>query len=90
MGDAYVTGEIKITDSDKKKQILLKDGEKVTCHLRLEKNLTAPVKKGQQIGLVTFSLGELLLDNYLVTADRNIVKITYLWCVNKVFHDFFH
>ena len=90
LGDAYVTGEIKITDSDKKKQILLKDGEKVTCHLRLEKNLTAPVKKGQQIGLVTFSLGELLLDNYLVTADCNIVKITYLWCVNKVFHDFFH
>lgn len=90
LGDAYVTGEIKITDSDKKKQILLKDGEKVTCHLRLEKNLTAPVKKGQQIGQVTFSLGELVLDNYLVTADRNIVKITYLWCVNKVFHDFFH
>ena len=86
----HVNGQIQASDSDKKKQILLKDGEKVTCHLRLEKNLTAPVKKGQQIGQVTFSLGELVLDNYFVTADRNIVKITYLWCINKVFHDFFH
>ena len=48
------------------------------------------MKKGQKIGQVTFCLGELVLDNYFVTADRNIVKITYLWCANKVFHDFFH
>ena len=87
---AYVNGQIKASDSDKKKQILLKDGEKVTCHLQIGKKLTAPVRKGQKIGTVTFSLGELVLDNYFVTADRNIVKITYLWCVNKVFHDFFH
>ena len=88
--DAYINGRIQASDSDKKKQILLKEGEKITCHLRIEKNLTAPVKKGQKIGQVTFSLGELVLDNYFVTADRNIVKITYLWCANKVFHDFFH
>ena len=71
-------------------EFLLKEGEKITCRLRIEKNLTAPVKKGQKIGQVTFCLGELVLDNYFVTADRNIVKITYLWCANKVFHDFFH
>ena len=88
--DVYINGQIQASDSDKKKQILLKEGEKITCHLRIEKNLTAPVKKGQKIGQVTFSLGELVLDNYFVTADRNIVKITYLWCANKVFHDFFH
>ena len=88
--DVYINGRIQASDSDKKKQILLKEGEKITCRLRIEKNLTAPVKKGQKIGQVTFSLGELVLDNYFVTADRNIVKITYLWCANKVFHDFFH
>ena len=88
--DVYINGRIQASDSDKKKQILLKEGEKITCHLRIEKNLTAPVKKGQKIGQVTFCLGELVLDNYFVTADRNIVKITYLWCANKVFHDFFH
>ena len=88
--DVYINGQIQASDSDKKKQILLKEGEKITCHLRIEKNLTAPVKKGQKIGQVTFCLGELVLDNYFVTADRNIVKITYLWCANKVFHDFFH
>lgn len=87
---AFVGGEIQAADSDRKKQILLKEDEKVTCHLRLEESLAAPVKKGQKIGTVTFSLGELVLDNYNVTADRNIGKITYLWCVNKVFDDFFY
>ena len=61
--DVYINGRIQASDSDKKKQILLKEGEKITCHLRIEKNLTAPVKKGQKIGQVTFCLGELVLDN---------------------------
>ena len=87
---AFIKGVIQAEDSDKKKEVLLKDSEKVTCNVRLQKSLAAPVKKGQKIGQVTFSIGELVLDDYFVTADRNIVKITYLWCVNKVFHDFFH
>ena len=87
---AFIKGVIQAEDSDKKKEVLLKDSEKVTCNVRLQKSLAAPVKKGQKIGQVTFSIGELVLDDYFVTADRNIVKITYLWCINKVFHDFFH
>ena len=87
---AFIKGVIQAEDSDKKKEVLLKDSEKVTCNVRLQKSLAAPVKKGQKIGQVTFSIGELVLDDYFVTADRNIVKITYFWCVNKVFHDFFH
>ena len=87
---AYIRGVIQAEEADKKKQILLKEGEKVTCYLRLERTFAAPVEKGQKIGMVTFCLGELVLGNYNVTADRNIGKITYLWCVNKVFHDFFH
>ena len=87
---ACIRGKVQVSESDKKKEILLKDNEKVSCYLRLEKKMTAPVKKGQKIGEVTFCLGELVLDRYFVTADRNIGKITYLWCVNKVFHNFFH
>lgn len=87
---AYINGIVEASASDREKQILLKNGEKVTCHLRYEENLTAPVKKEQKIGQVTFCLGELVLARYNLVADRNIVKITYLWCVNKVFHDFFH
>ena len=75
---------------DKKKQVLVKEDEKVVCTLRMEKELQAPVKKGQEIGRVIFSLGEVILDEYPVVSDRNIGKITYIWCINKVFHDFFH
>lgn len=85
-----IKGIVQADDSDKKKEVLLKDSEKITCTVRLQKELLAPVKKGQKIGQVTFSVGELVLGDYFVGADRDIVKITYLWCVNKVFHDFFH
>ena len=88
--EIQVQGVVQATEVDKEKTVLLKDGEKVTCQIRLAKELRAPVKKNQEIGHMTFSLGELVLDDYLILSDRNIVKITYTWCVNKVFHDFFH
>ena len=87
---AFAQGVVQADDADRKKEVLLKSGEKISCNICLQKELTAPIKKGQKIGEVTFSLGEMVLDRYFVCADRNIVKITYLWCVNKVFHDFFH
>lgn len=87
---AFIKGVIQAEDSDKKKEVLLKDSEKVTCNVRLQKSLAAPVKKWAEDWPGHLFHRELVLDDYFVTADRNIVKITYLWCVNKVFHDFFH
>ena len=89
-GKSCVRGVIQAETTDKKKQVLVKEDEKVVCTLRMEKELQAPVKKGQEIGRVIFSLGEVILDEYPVVSDRNISKITYIWCINKVFHDFFH
>ena len=90
VGKSCVRGVIQAEATDKKKQVLGKEDEKVVCTLRMEKELQAPVKKGQEIGRVIFSLGEVILDEYPVVSDRNIGKITYIWCINKVFHDFFH
>ena len=89
-GYLTISAEKGLDKEEKEKEVLLKENEKVSCDLQLETQLQAPVEKGQKIGKVTFSLGEQVLDDYFVTADRNIVKITYLWCANKVFHDFFH
>ena len=89
-GKSCVRGVIQAETTDKKKHVLVKEDEKVVCTLRMEKELQAPVKKGQEIGRVIFSLGEVILDEYPVVSDRNISKITYIWCINKVFHDFFH
>lgn len=88
--EIQVQGVVQATEEDKRKTVLLKEGEKVTCSVRLAKELRAPVKKKQEIGHMTFSIGEFILDDYLILSDRNIIKITYTWCVNKVFHDFFH
>ena len=55
-GKSCVRGVIQAETTDKEKQVLVKEDEKVVCTLRMEKELQAPVKKGQKIGEVTFCL----------------------------------
>ncbi len=88
--EIYVKGLIQARPEEMQRKVLLKEGEKVTYHVQMKKTLTAPVKKNEQIGKITFSLGEWVLDEFPIVSNRDIVKITYNWCVDKVFHDFFH
>lgn len=87
---AAVSGIASVSDKDKKKRILMKKGEKITCRLEMPEELPAPVKKGSRIGTLVYRLGEEELASYPVLADRNVEKLSYGWCVDQVFHDFFH
>lgn len=86
----YVQGVLSVTDQEKARRLLLKNGEKITYQLKLAKDLQAPVKKGQRLGTYFCMLGEETLASYPVLADRKIDKISYSWCVEQVFHGFFH
>ena len=46
--------------------------------------LEAPVKKGQQVGKVQYFLGEKLLKEYPVYAQRQVDEIDYEWCLRQV------
>lgn len=87
---AVVSGIPSVSEKEKNKRILMKKGEKISCRLEMPEKLQAPVKKGNRIGTLIYSLGEEKLASYPVLADRNVEKVSYGWCVDQVFHDFFH
>ena len=60
----------------------MKKGEKISCRLEMPEKLQAPVKKGNRIGTLIYSLGEEKLASYPVLADRNVEKVSYGWCVD--------
>lgn len=86
----FLKGSCTVSEKEKHRKILLKKGESVTCRVTMPETMEAPVKKGEQIGKVTYLLGEKELCSYPVTAEKSIEKISYPWCVERVFHSFFH
>lgn len=44
----------------------------------------APVKKGEKVGSVTYSIDGMLLAEYPVYAAETIEKIDYGWCMEQV------
>ncbi|MDO4337910.1 MAG: D-alanyl-D-alanine carboxypeptidase family protein [Eubacteriales bacterium] len=85
-----VEGICSVSDEEKQKKILLRKDESVTQKVVLPRKLLAPVTKGQSIGSVSYYLGDQLLYSFPVLARQSIGKISYQWCVDRVFHDFFH
>lgn len=86
----YLTGTYNIPPEEKTKKLLLKADEKPECRVTLPNTLEAPVRKGQQIGKITYYLDEQKLGEYPILAEKSVEKLNFTWCVNKVFHDFFH
>lgn len=86
----YLNGSCRIPEEEKNRKILVKKGESFTCKVTMPKTLEAPVKKGAEIGQVTYYLGEEAVGSYPVLAEKSVDKISYLWCVDRVFHNFFH
>ena len=63
---------------------LLKETEIPEKDIFLPELLKAPVKKGEKVGSVTYSIDGSLLAEYPVYAAETIEKIDYGWCMEKV------
>ena len=63
---------------------LLKETEIPVKDIFLPELLKAPVKKGEKVGSVTYSIDGILLAEYPVYAAETIEKIDYGWCMEKV------
>lgn len=61
------------------KYILFKNesSEKISRKVYLKKNLTAPVKKGEQIGKITYFLNDTKIDDIAIYASESVNRATY-------------
>ena len=88
--EVYLRGKCSVTAQDRKKEILLRKGETVTCKTEIPSKVTAPVLKGEKLGRIAYYLDGKLIDAYPVYAEKSVEKISFKWYAEKVFHDFFH
>jgi D-alanyl-D-alanine carboxypeptidase (penicillin-binding protein 5/6) len=66
-------------------RMLLKADEKVEVVTDLPDQLEAPVKKGTQVGSVSYLLNGAKILEYPVYAENNVEKIDLEWCLQRVF-----
>lgn len=73
------------TDTDQiHLKMLLRKDEQVTVRYELPSQLEAPVRKGQQVGVVQYFLGEKLLREYPIYAGEQVDVRDYYWCLEQV------
>lgn len=64
--------------------LLLKDGEEIVVNYSVASSLEAPVQKGQQVGTVTYVLGDEVLKEMKILAAQDIPRIDITWCIKRV------
>lgn len=73
----------------KRPEILLADGEKIRVEQTIEKVLSAPVKKGQKVGEITYYVGDWAAEKIPVVAASDIPSYTWFlvpeWMINIFF-----
>ncbi len=86
----YMEPVCDIPDEEKNRRLLLKSSDEILCRVMLPDVISAPVKKGQKIGQITYTLNGAALYTYPVLASSTISGRTFSWCLNRVFHSYFH
>lgn len=68
--------------------LLLRKNEQIEVEYEIEKELTAPVKAGQQIGNIKYMIQDEVLREDIIITENSVDKINYEWCVKKTFIKF--
>lgn len=89
-GSIYIGGQVKATEEEKQQKILLKNDDRLQYQVRLKNELQAPVRKGEQIGRVVYMLNGQKIASFPILAVQNVDRITFLYCAELVFRNFFH
>ena len=75
---------------EKQQKILLNNDDRLQYQVRLKDELQAPVRKGEQIGRVVYMLNGQKIASFPILAVQNVDRITFLYCAELVFRNFFH
>lgn len=68
--------------------VLKRSEEQIHTVYDIPKTMEAPVKAGQEVGKVTYYLGERKIGEFPVKADGNVEKLEFPWYVNYLLERF--
>lgn len=65
-------------------RMLLSRGDQTDVRVSLPGQLTAPVEKGEQVGMVSYLVNGAIYEQLPVTAAFGVPKITYCYCLKRL------
>lgn len=82
---------MRLSEDEKHLPMLLKDGETVRVSKQIPSVLQAPIREGQQVGYVDYTLDGILVKRFPVYADQGVEEMTFSRVVKhivSIFTDF--
>lgn len=83
-GVATTGMQVDLAGEEEKLSILLKNEENVAVQVDIKEKLQAPVIKGEEVGRVTYYLGDEIIKQYSVVTTQTIGKKNIAWYFNQV------
>ncbi len=81
---ASFTPVLSLAEDQKCIHILLREGEKALVSVETEKKLEAPLREGEVVGRVIYSLDGQKIKEIPLSVPESIEKIDMAWCLEKV------
>ena len=69
---------------EKRKKILLREDEEITVREEVKEDLSAPVREGDVIGNIVYTLGDDVVCRYPILLKDTILKKDFWWCFKKI------
>lgn len=76
--------KIKVTSAGETEKILKKNGEELRMKLALDQSVAAPVHRGDQLGVCTWTLDGTEVASYPLLAEQDVSTRTFTVCMNYV------
>ena len=81
--------EVEIQQKPEVLKVLLRTDENVEISVQMEKALSAPVEKGQNVGEVRYIVDKNIIGKYDVLTRSGLKKRTFSWCLKRCMERFF-
>lgn len=65
-------------------RLLLAADEQIVIRYEIRDHLTAPVAEGEEIGKITYLLGDETVRECRITAGCGVEKIDFSWCLSRL------
>lgn len=79
---------LNLKESEKSLEILMKEGEQAEIQTEIPDAVQAPLRKGTEVGRISYLVDGVVIRTYPVYAAETIEKLTPGWCMKKILKAF--